>query len=69
MTHIEKIQIEEKLKRKNLEIKELEGQLRKQYDEIQELIKKLGKRHANTVYLNLRLRIDFRGRFQCGLRT
>jgi len=52
MTHIEKIQIEEKLKRKNLEIKELEGQLRKQYDEIQELIKKLGKRPANTVYVH-----------------
>jgi len=51
MTHIEKIQIQEKLKRKNLEIKELEGQLRKQYDEIQELIKKLGKRPANTVHV------------------
>jgi hypothetical protein len=43
MTNIEKIHIQEKLKRKNLEIKELEGQLRKQYDEVQELIKKLGK--------------------------
>lgn len=51
MTHIKKIQIEEKLKRKNLEIKELEGQLRKQYDEIQELIKKLSKRPANAVYV------------------
>jgi hypothetical protein len=44
MTDIEKITIKEKLKRKNLEIRELEGQLRKQYDEIQELIKKLDKR-------------------------
>ena len=51
MPHIEKTQIEEKLKRKNLEIKELEGQLRKQYNEIQELIKKLGKKPANTVYV------------------
>ena len=51
MAHIEKTQIEEKLKRKNLEIKELEGQLRRQYAEIQELIKKLGKRPANTVYV------------------
>lgn len=44
MTYIKKTTIKEKLKRKNLEIRELEGQLRKQYDEIQELIKKLGKR-------------------------
>lgn len=51
MTHIEKTQIEEKLKRKNLEIKELEGQLKKQYDEIQELIRKLDKRSAHTVYV------------------
>ena len=51
MTHIEQTQINEKLKRKNLEIKELEGQLRNQYDEIQELMKKLGKKPANTVYV------------------
>ena len=51
MIHIEQTQIKEKLKRKNLEIKELEGQLRKQYDEIQELMKKLGIRPANTVYV------------------
>ena len=51
MTHIEQTQINEKLKRKNLEIKELEGQLRNQYDEIQELMKKLSKRPANTVYV------------------
>ena len=51
MIHIEQTQIKEKLKRKNLEIKELEGQLRKQYDEIQELIKKLSKRPANTVHV------------------
>jgi hypothetical protein len=44
MADIESTTIKEKLKRKNLEIRELEGQLRKQYDEIQELIKKLDKR-------------------------
>ncbi len=51
MTHIEKTQLEEKLKTKNLEMKEFEGQLRKQYDEIQELIKKLGKKPANIIYV------------------
>ena len=44
MTDIEITHIKEKLKRKNLEIKEFEGQLRKQYDEIQELMNKLEKR-------------------------
>jgi len=44
MTDIEITHIKEKLKRKNLEIREFEGQLRKQYDEIQELLKKLEKR-------------------------
>ena len=44
MTDIEITHIKEKLKRKNLEIREFEGQLRKQYDEIQELMNKLEKR-------------------------
>ena len=44
MTHIERSMIKEKWKRKNLEIIELEEQLRKQYNEIQELMKKLGNR-------------------------
>lgn len=44
MIDIEKTLIKEKWKRKKLEIRKFEEQLRKQYDEIQELMTKLGKR-------------------------
>jgi hypothetical protein len=62
MTDIEKRLIREKWKIKNLEIEEIEEQLKKQYDEIHELMKTLGKRpklrrQANSMlYTNIIVR-------------